>query len=129
MAAEKRALLVADDPAPEHGERAVLKSDSNPALEGSGELDLVCGSCGAVLARSIWPDLIYDVGLICAECGAFNDTPSAIGGMVLGSVLYLRVGTYRLSGTVRVRKNTLMMGEVFPGAGPPAAGNLTEFIH
>ena len=126
---QKRRLLVVDDPAPEEGERAVFKADVNPALKGSGELDLECGSCGAVLAESIWPYVVYDIGLICADCGAFNDTPSAIGGMALGAALYVPVGTYRFPASLSVRKDVPIIGEAFPGAGPPAAGSLVELPH
>ena len=129
MTTQKRALLVVDDPVPKHGERAALKPDINPALVGSGELDLLCGSCGAVLAQSIWPNQLYDVGIICADCEAFNDTPSAIGGTVLGNVVYLPVGTYRIAGNIAIREGVLMIGEPVPGVGPPAAGNIIEFPH
>ena len=127
MVTQERALLVVDDPVPAHGERAALKPDTNPALRGSGELDYVCGGCGAILAQSIWPNVVYDLGIICSQCGAFNDTPSAIGGTALGNVVYYPVGTYRLTSAVSVREHVPMIGEAFPGAGPPAAGNLVSF--
>ena len=112
------------DPAPEHEQRAALKPDVNPALQGTGDLQLLCGQCRAVLAHKIWPNLVYDVGMICAECGTFNDTPSAVGGTVYGAVVYLPVGTYRLGAPVQVRNDVPIIGELFPGAGPPATDNL-----
>lgn len=123
MRASRQALHVVE-PVPPHGQRAALKPDNNPALVGKGDLDLVCGKCEAVLARRIWPRLLFDLGIICADCGAFNDTPSAVGGTVYGSVVYCPVGTYRLGSPVEMRKGVPMIGELFPGAGPPSATNL-----
>src|SRR2546428_208636 len=105
------------DPPPSHKERAVLKPDTNPALVGEEPLDYECGFCGDVLARAIWVGLLYDVGILCAKCGAFNDTPSAIGGTVYGNVVYFPVGTYRLGRPVAAKQNVPMIGEPFPGAG------------
>ncbi len=127
MAARKRTLLVVDDPVPADGERAALKPDTNPALQGSGELDYVCGGCGTVLAQSIWPNVVFDLGIICSVCGAFNDSPSAIGRTAFGVVVYIPVGTYRLTSAVAVKEYVPMIGEAFPGAGPPAAGNIVSF--
>jgi hypothetical protein len=113
------------DPAPAHKQRAVLKPDANPALVGEGPLDYECGKCGEVLARAIWAGMMWDVGIICAKCGTFNDTPSAIGGTVYGAVAYFPVGTYRLSSPVTAKKGVPLIGEPFPGAGPPGAGKIT----
>ena len=112
------------DPPPAHKERAALRPDANPALIGEGPLDYECGTCGDVLARAIWAGLVYDVGIICAKCGAFNDTPSAIGGTVYGNVVYFQVGTYRLGSPLTAKKDVPLIGEPFPGAGPPRAGNV-----
>lgn len=114
------------EPTPLHGQRAVLKPDRNPALTGTGDLDLLCGKCGVVLARRIWPRLLFDIGIICADCGAFNDTPSAVAGTVYGSVVYCPVGTYRLGSAVEMRKDVPMIGELFPGAGQPSATGLVR---
>lgn len=114
------------DPTPAHGERAVLKADKNPALVGEGRLDFLCGKCGAVLAKRVWEGQVFDLGILCSECGAFNDTPSAIGGTVYGSIVYCPVGTYRLGSPVALREGVPLIGEVFPGAGPPAAGNVVN---
>jgi hypothetical protein len=122
---DKKALHVVE-PTPEHGQRAALKPDANPALKGKGDVSLICGKCRAVLARDIWDRSLFDLGIICAECGTFNDTPSAIGGTVYGNVVYCPVGTYRLGSTVEMRQGVPMIGELFPGAGPPSATNLVR---
>ena len=64
--------------------------------------------------------MILDMGIICAKCGTYNDTPSAIGGAVRGSVVYVPVGTYRLGAPITAKKGVPLIGEPFPGAGPPA---------
>jgi len=117
------------EPTPAHDERAALKPHKNPALKGKGDVSLICGECRAVLARDIWGGSIFDIGIICAECGAFNDTPSAVGGTVYGNVVYCPVGTYRLGSTLEMRKGVPMLGELFPGAGPPSATNLVRMGH
>jgi hypothetical protein len=65
---DKKTLHVVE-PTPTHGERAALKPDKNPALKGKGDVSLICGKCRAVLARDIWGGSIFDIGIICAECG------------------------------------------------------------
>lgn len=117
-----------EDPPPEQGDRAALKPDENPALKGNGSLKIICGSCGGMLAHNIWEDQIFDIGLICADCGTFNDTPSAVGGAVKGDVVYAPVGTYRLGDTLRMRRGVPMVGEPFPGAGPPQEGGVVGKI-
>lgn len=79
-----------------------------------------------MIARRIWEDQLFDIGIICADCGAFNDTPSAVGGTAVGSVVYAPVGTYRLGDTVQMRKGVPMLGEPFPGAGPPEEGGIVN---
>ena len=120
-------ILHVVDPAPQHKERAAFRPDANPAMVGQGDLDLVCGGCGAILASTIWRGQAFDLGIICADCGVFNDTPSAVGGIVYGSVVYCPVGTYRLGGTLQMKKGVVVIGELFPGAGPPSAGNIVTF--
>ena len=114
-------------PTPAHGERAALKPDRNPALIGKGNLDLLCGGCGGTLAKGIWQGQLFDLGIICSECAAFNDTPSAVGGIVFGRVLYFPVGPYRLSAPVEVPKGAPAVGELFPGAGPPRSDGLVTY--
>ena len=122
-----RRVLLLVEPTPRQGERAVLKPDQNPALVGKGSLDLVCGKCKSVLARGVWPGLVYDLGILCSECGAFNDTPSAAGSTVTGNVVFFPAKTYRLTAPVDLSNKVPLVGELFPGAGPPAVGNITPY--
>lgn len=51
--------------------------DPAPAFFGAkddpGDLDLLCGSCGTVIAREIWAESLTDFVIQC-RCGAYNDT-------------------------------------------------------
>jgi hypothetical protein len=69
-----------------------LAFHSLPPIIKNGEQDLVCGSCGEVIARSVAPHDLYVAAaallrnrmpvrlvLTCAECGRHNLVPSPIG--------------------------------------------------
>jgi hypothetical protein len=49
-------------------------AEHTSAFKGDGDLNLLCGRCGATLARLIRPGQVQDMILLCSPCGAFNDT-------------------------------------------------------
>lgn len=64
-------------PEPEEGTRAVLKPTSKDAatiIEGDGSLDLLCGTCGFTLAKSVNEGQLRNLVLYCYQCGSYNDT-------------------------------------------------------
>jgi len=67
-------------PQPPDGTRAVLSrsdGDATPFYVGKGSYDLVCGSCGHKLAKSLLADQVRGTVFRCSMCGAFNDTEPA----------------------------------------------------
>ncbi|HTB50371.1 MAG TPA: hypothetical protein VK701_05280 [Solirubrobacteraceae bacterium] len=41
---------------------------------GSGDIDLLCGTCHHMLAEHVYPDWVAGIVLCCPICGAFNET-------------------------------------------------------
>lgn len=52
-------------------------SSTKPLFQGSGDVDYLCGHCGAVIAARMGPaqHVIVDT-TICAGCGAENEFPA-----------------------------------------------------
>ena len=48
--------------------------DGTVAFEGNGDVALLCGKCGATLARNIRRGQLWQVVLMCGNRLAFNDT-------------------------------------------------------
>ena len=68
-------------PKPEERTRTVLKPknrDSSVTIKGSGKLNLVCGKCGAILAREIHEGQIKNIVLFCNKCDSYNDTGTGV---------------------------------------------------
>jgi hypothetical protein len=65
---------------PQGGEGSVLTHGEAPASnqeplmvgDGKGDTDLICGSCGLLLAEGIVQGQIADVTLHCPRCGTYN---------------------------------------------------------
>jgi DNA-directed RNA polymerase subunit RPC12/RpoP len=48
-----------------------------PLFRGSGDIDYVCGNCGAVIAASMGPTQRVNVDVAtCSACGAENEFPT-----------------------------------------------------
>jgi len=62
-------------PKPAEGTRVVLKSPSkNPTIiRGEGDIDLLCGKCGATLVAGIHEGQVANVVLHCNQCDGYND--------------------------------------------------------
>ena len=56
-------------PEPEEGTRSVLVA---PRIEGTGDTNYICGSCGKTLAEGMGEGQMQNIVLKCS-CGAFND--------------------------------------------------------
>lgn len=84
----RKILRLIDEPEPTD---TSLNFDSLPPILGKGEEDLVCGSCGRLIAPSVAPKDLYvaAAGLLrnrmpvrliisCADCGKYNVIPPPI---------------------------------------------------
>lgn len=63
-------------PEPKEGTRAVLKKDPQTGsviFEGSGILDLQCGSCEAILAKGVTEGQLRNLVLHCNQCDSYNE--------------------------------------------------------
>ena len=68
-------LILKVIPKPEEGKAVVLtvappgtiimQADNNTP-------DVVCGKCGAVLLKGVWPNMVSSVVLLCNDCGSYN---------------------------------------------------------
>ncbi len=69
-------------PKPAEGTRAILVPEKGviPVIKGTGgDIDLLCGNCGIVLASGLVPtQKIVNIVIKCPNCGSYNDTPPGI---------------------------------------------------
>jgi len=62
---------------PVENTRIVVRSDSKNStilFRGKSGCDLLCGQCGAVLAKSVGREQFNGPIFVCSDCGAYNDT-------------------------------------------------------
>lgn len=116
------------EPPPARGERAALVPDNLPVFVGTGSHCMECGSCGALLGQQIWEHQFFDLGIICPRCGGFNDTPSAAGRIISSNCIFYPCGQYFVHAPMRVLPHALVIGELFPGAGPPGRGGVVGTV-
>jgi hypothetical protein len=118
------------DPVPEWP--IITQADpGRPVFRGLGDTgqDLVCASCGGVLAENIPPYSLLEIALRCATCGTVAPTPSRPPGRGIGGVAHVvevgheAVGTFPLDDIVLVggsamRSRLLETGSDIPAAEP-----------
>jgi hypothetical protein len=46
-----------------------------PVIRGNGDLNLLCGNCGAILAQGIFGGRIRDIVIHCPVCDSYNNLP------------------------------------------------------
>jgi hypothetical protein len=56
------------------------ESNKEPFMKGEGDLDLICGKCALVLAKSVHAGQITGIVLHCPGCGAYNNVAGAARG-------------------------------------------------
>ena len=65
-------------PKPEPGTRNVFEPSRGevlPVFEGIGDVNLLCGNCGGVLAKTIEKTQLQNVVIHCPVCGFYNAIP------------------------------------------------------
>lgn len=60
---------------PREGSRTVIEPEVAPAFKGEGDVDYVCGNCGAVLAEKLREGQIENIVIHCPKCGKYNEFP------------------------------------------------------
>ena len=69
-------LRVAEEPLPEHARVVVsMHGADRPVLSGGGRSTLLCGACGAVVARRVDPATVSALVLRCPACCRHNVLP------------------------------------------------------
>ena len=62
-------------PEPREGNRTVIESKASPAFKGEGDVDYICGNCGAILAGKLRRGQIRNIVVHCPKCGQYNEFP------------------------------------------------------
>ena len=63
-------------PKPDDGRRSIIMppSENEPTIiKGPGNIDLICGNCGAILAKEVEENQIKNVVLYCNQCNNYNE--------------------------------------------------------
>jgi hypothetical protein len=50
-------------------------AEALPIMKGKGDINLLCGNCGAVLVQGIYRGQIRHIVIHCPICDFFNDVP------------------------------------------------------
>jgi len=62
-------------PKPSEGSRTVIESKVSPTFKGGGDVDYLCGSCGALIAEKVRRGQIRNIVVRCPKCGQYNEFP------------------------------------------------------
>jgi len=67
--------------APPGGADHAVPDAAKPLFRGTGDIDFLCGNCGAVIAAGIGPtQRVPFASTTCASCGAEVEFPPSLGG-------------------------------------------------
>ncbi len=58
---------------PREGSRTVVESKVSPVFKGEGDVNYICGSCGAILVEKIRRGQIGNIVVHCPKCGQYNE--------------------------------------------------------
>lgn len=58
---------------PREGSRTVIKSKVSPVFKGEGDMNYICGNCGAILAEKVRQGQIRNIVVHCPKCGRYNE--------------------------------------------------------
>jgi len=92
--------------------RAVVHGTGNkvhPLFEGEGNIDCLCGQCGAILAKHAWDLSISNVVAECPTCRTYNEFPLLPDSDF--DRVQLRRGNYYFSHAVMLRRGTYIQGQ------------------
>lgn len=73
-----------------------------PLFVGEGNVDYVCGQCGAILARNVWDLSISNIVVECPTCSSYNEFPRI--SQTGCSKVQLKKGNFNLSDAVRLER-------------------------
>jgi hypothetical protein len=91
---------------PQRITRTIILSEVLPALRGGGDVDYVCGFCGAVIVEAVGRGQLQQLAFKCPTCVRYSELP--VGEDPVGDVtdcsdgLVLPVGVLRTTATITV---------------------------
>lgn len=97
---------------PKQLSRTVVHGAGNnvpPLFEGEGNIDYLCGQCGAILAKHVWELSISNVVVECPTCRTYNEFPPLPDSDF--DRVQLRRGNYNFSDAVILRKGMYIEGQ------------------
>jgi hypothetical protein len=61
---------------PQRVDRTIISGEVLPALRGAGEVDYLCGFCGAMIVEAVDRGQLQQVAFKCPTCVRFSEPPS-----------------------------------------------------
>ena len=62
-------------PEPREGSRTVIDSKVSPVFKGEGDVNYMCGACGAILAEKVRRGQVRNIVVRCPKCGQYSEFP------------------------------------------------------
>ena len=106
---EERLKLV-EEPAPMS--RVVIYSkDTLPLFRGEGNINYICGQCGAILMEHGWKLSLSNMILKCPSCQSLNEVPKMkdVEHPIIGRIA-IKKENYNFKGMVTLRRGVLLVG-------------------
>ena len=104
-------------PPPQRITRTIILCEVLPALRGGGEVDYLCGFCGAVIVEAVDRGQLRQLAFKCPTCVRYSELPveeDAVGDLTdcTSDGLTLPVGVLRTTATITVpRAPFILVGE------------------
>lgn len=64
--------IIIDEPAPKT-RRTIFTGKTVPIFKGDGGINVLCGSCGAVLCQGLTDNKVENIVIKCPVCQGFNE--------------------------------------------------------
>jgi hypothetical protein len=102
---------------PQRITRTIIASEVLPALRGGGEVDFLCGFCGAVIVEGVDRGQLLRLGFKCPMCTRFSELPTDGGPMAdetdrTSGRMMFPAGVFRATATITVpRAPFILFGE------------------
>jgi hypothetical protein len=92
--------------------RAIFSSaDARPKLIGKGNIDYLCGTCGAILVEHAWKQSLSNIVVKCPSCQSYNEFPKIgeIEMRLVGTIAFEK-GEYPLTDVVWLKRGVCLIG-------------------
>ena len=96
--------------APAERTRSVIRSSALPVLQGDGDRDYVCFSCGNVLAAGLKEGQLRGVVFKCPRCLRYCEPPPELP-LAPAVIVDLPLGTYQVRRRLSMQGSVLLQGQ------------------